>query len=630
MLNFIRKSLMSKLILLFTGITLMIIYTVGYISFTSAKDALEESFSQSLTAVATGREDAVKLFLDMVMRETELLAANGKIQIFINIANKKERGDEVDEAALKNLVDDLTKIELNEFFEITDFFDYTIIGKNGRVQLSTNKTRIGEDLSQDENFMRGLKEKFFIDIAIDEITGKQNLKIVAPIFSHDISHTNAIGVIIAKAETLWLNNITANREGLGETGEVYIVNKDGFMITESRFEEGNVLKTKVDSMPVKLFQSQGKTMTGVYNDYRHRDVMGVSMGNKLKDTIDTGWVILSEIDRNEVLIPIVALQRKIILICFIVVTLVIIFGYFLSRAIARPIINISRAAQNIGEGDLEIEIESYQRSDEIGSLSSSFNTMVEQLRTAKNISENEDWLKTGIANLNNIIRSDQSIADLSTSIVTEVTTYINAQIGMIYFMEENLTEDPILTLWGAYAYDKPMTLSNQFKLGESLVGQAALEKQKKIMSNVPEDYIKIKSGLGETTPQSVAVIPFLQNDRVKGVIEFGSLSEITDKQLIYLDLAMPIIAGVIQVAQNRDNMDKTLLRYTELNKQLTAQQEELQTSNEELQSQQEELKTANEELEEQTRMLELSEEKLKVQQQELLVANQKLNELKKL
>ncbi|RLC56230.1 MAG: hypothetical protein DRI30_06210, partial [Chloroflexi bacterium] len=497
MLNFIRKSLMSKLILLFTGITLMIIYTVGYISFTSAKDALEESLSQSLTAVATGREDAVKLFLDMVMRETELLAANGKIQIFINIANKKERGDEVDEVALKRLVEDLTKIELNEFFEITDFFDYTIIGKNGRVQLSTNKTRIGEDLSQDENFMRGLKEKFFIDIAIDEITGKQNLKIVAPIFSHDISHTNAIGVIIAKAETLWLNNITANREGLGETGEVYIVNKDGFMITESRFEEGNVLKTKVDSMPVKLFQSQGKTMTGVYNDYRHRDVMGVSMGNKLKDTIDTGWVILSEIDRNEVLIPIVALQRKIILICFIVVTLIIIFSYFLSRAIARPIINISRAAQNVGEGDLKVEIESCQRSDEIGSLSSSFNTMVEQLRTAKNISENEDWLKTGIANLNNIIRSDQSIADLSTSIVTEVTTYINAQIGMIYFMEDSLAEDPILTLWGTYAYDKPMSLSNQFKLGESLVGQAALEKQKKIMSNVPEDYIKIKSGLGE-------------------------------------------------------------------------------------------------------------------------------------
>ena len=371
-------------------------------------------------------------------------------------------------------------------------------------------------------------------------------------------------------------------------------------------------------------------MTGIYDDYRHRTVLGASMGNKLKDTIDTGWIIISEIDRNEALIPIVALQRKIILICFIVVTLVIIFGYFLSRAIARPIINISRAAQNIGEGNLEVEIESYQRSDEIGSLSSSFSTMVEQLRTAKNISENADWLKTGIANLNNVVRSDQRIADLGPSIVTEVTTFINAQIGMIYFMEENPAEDPILTLGGAYAYDKPMALSNQFKIGEGLVGQVALEKQKKIMSNVPEDYIKIKSGLGEAIPQSVIVIPFLQNDRVKGVIEFGSLTEITDKQLEYLDLAMPIIANAVQMAQSRNNMDKTLLNYTELNKQLTAQQEELQTSNEELQSQQEELKTANEELEEQTRMLELSEEKLKVQQQELLVANQKLNELKKL
>ena len=256
MLNFIRKSLMSKLILLFTGIALMIIYTVGYVSFTSAKDALEESLSQSLTAVATGREDAVKLFLDMVMRETELLAANGKIQTFTNIANKKERGDEVDEAALKKLVDELTKIELNEFFEITDFYDYTIIGENGRVQLSANRTRIGEDLSQDENFMRGLKEKFYVDIAIDEITRKQNLKIVAPIFNHDVTQSNAIGVLITCIETKRLNNITSNREGLGETGEVYIVNKDGIMITESRFEKGNVLKTKVDSLPVKLFQSQ--------------------------------------------------------------------------------------------------------------------------------------------------------------------------------------------------------------------------------------------------------------------------------------------------------------------------------------------------------------------------------------
>lgn len=305
--------------------------------------------------------------------------------------------------------------------------------------------------------------------------------------------------------------------------------------------------------------------------------------------------------------------------------LAVLAAMFVTSSVTGPIGQLTESAAKLASGDLDVRSQ-IDRRDEIGSLSNAFDTMTASLRENRDQTQRLDWLKTGIARLNDIMRSDQNIADLSTNVVSEVTTYIDAQVGAMYLMDESSTEDPILSLTGTYAYKKRKNLSNRYKPGEGLVGQAALEKQQILIRNVPEDYIKVTSGLGEATPQFIIVAPLLREDRVKGVIEIGSLYEITDLQLEYLAQAMPAIAINIQTAQSQDELYDALQTSQTLNEKLQTQQEELQTVNEELQTQQEELKSANEELEEQTQMLEESEAKLKAQQEELQVTNEELEE----
>lgn len=267
----------------------------------------------------------------------------------------------------------------------------------------------------------------------------------------------------------------------------------------------------------------------------------------------------------------------------------------------------TRHANAVASGDYQADIT--PRSDK-DKLRIALQTMTKALRDNRTKVEKETWLKTGIARLNEVMKGDPNIKTLASTVISEIATYMNAQVAAFYVAQK----EPVtaLTLMGSYAYTKRKNLSNTFTPGEGLVGQAALEKQQILVKNVPEDYIKVTSGLGERVPRYICVTPFIYENRVKGVIEVGTLSEMTDQELEYLAQAMPALAVAAQSAEQRTNLARSL--------------EESQQFSEELQTQQEELKTANEELEEQTQRLKNSEEKLKVQQEELQVTNEELEE----
>ncbi len=222
----------------------------------------------------------------------------------------------------------------------------------------------------------------------------------------------------------------------------------------------------------------------------------------------------------------------------------------------------------------------------------------------------QDWLKTGIGTLNEALRGDPDIETLASRTLSEMARYLNAQVGAFYVMGHG--GDPSLSLMGSYAYNKRKNLSNVFRPGEGLVGQAALEKQQILLRNIPEDYVRVTSGLGEHVPRFICVTPVLLDDRVLGVIELGTLEEISDQHMNYLSQACRALAMAVQSANGRTQLDAAL--------------EESQRLTEELQVQQEELKTSNEELEEQARLLKDSEERLKNQQEELQVSNEELEE----
>ncbi|HEY2542155.1 MAG TPA: response regulator, partial [Gaiellaceae bacterium] len=189
--------------------------------------------------------------------------------------------------------------------------------------------------------------------------------------------------------------------------------------------------------------------------------------------------------------------------------------------------------------------------------------------------------------------------------------------GAFFLMED--ADTPHLRLISSYGLKQRKTASNRFALGESLIGQAALEKQSIVLLDPPDDYVKIASGLGQSTPRAVVVMPVLFEDQVMAVIELASFEPFTDVQRAFLDQLGETIGIVLNTIQ-------ATMRTEELLRQSQALTQELQERSEELQSQQEELKRANVELEQQAQTLKASEELLQSQQEELQQTNEELEE----
>jgi CheY-like chemotaxis protein len=237
----------------------------------------------------------------------------------------------------------------------------------------------------------------------------------------------------------------------------------------------------------------------------------------------------------------------------------------------------------------------------------------EEVEIANKALEVQIWQTTGHAQLNDKMQGEQDISTLADNIIQQLCHYLGGQIGALY-----IAQDHSLNLVGSYAYTSKSP-TRQIKFGEGLVGQAAVEKRAMIVTDIPNDYITISSGLGQTVPRNIMVFPFMYEDRVVGLVEMGTLTEFSQVQLEFIQIAMDSIAIAFNTAQARARIDELL--------------SETQQQAEELQTQSEELRVANEELGSQTQSLRLSEAKLKEKQaavdrqnQELKAAQQNLEQ----
>src|SRR5690606_7501976 len=179
-----------------------------------------------------------------------------------------------------------------------------------------------------------------------------------------------------------------------------------------------------------------------------------------------------------------------------------------------------------------------------------------------------------------------------------------------FFIKEAEQADAPLSLIASYAYKQRKNLSNRFDPGEGLVGQAALERKPILLTNVPDDYIRINSGLGEAPPRNIIVLPILFEGEVKAVVELASFLPFNQIHQLFLDQLSESIGVVLNMIQANMRTEELLLQSQNLT-------QELQSQSQELQVQQEELRRTNAELESQANSLRASEEALKEQQEEL-------------
>ncbi len=237
--------------------------------------------------------------------------------------------------------------------------------------------------------------------------------------------------------------------------------------------------------------------------------------------------------------------------------------------------DIVQVSQGLADGSQKVVAKAEYRGDFV-QIKNALEMAATKLANAMAKNRLQDWLKTGQTQLNEQMRGEQDVMTLAKNIITFLTTYLEAQVGVFYLLEEGkLSEEQgardaeqgqltaisgstRLKLIASYAYSQRKGLSNEYKLGEGLIGQAALEQQSILVTDVPEDYISIQSGSGEAVPHNLLVTPFLYENAVKGVIEIGSFHEITEVQYDFINQAMPSIGIAINTAESRTMMQELL------------------------------------------------------------------------
>ncbi|MCS7004156.1 MAG: GAF domain-containing protein [Cytophagales bacterium] len=200
------------------------------------------------------------------------------------------------------------------------------------------------------------------------------------------------------------------------------------------------------------------------------------------------------------------------------------------------------------------------------------------------------WINEGLAKFLEILRKyQQNIEALCDNILSSLIKYVNANQGKLFLVNTS-EKEPFLELVSTYAYSRKKYLRQRVELGEGLLGQAYLEKQTTIFSKLPPNYIRITSGLGDAPPQELAIVPFLYNDEVLGILEIASFEVFQPHHIEFLEKLGENVAAVIFNAKVHQRTEELLLISQQKTEELQAQEEEMRQTLEELHATQEELK----------------------------------------
>jgi len=239
---------------------------------------------------------------------------------------------------------------------------------------------------------------------------------------------------------------------------------------------------------------------------------------------------------------------------------------------------IAEVATAVTKGDLTRSIQVETRG-EVAELKDNINTMISNLRETTESNREQDWLKTNLARFTGMLQGQRELSTVGQLLLTELAPLVDAHQGTIYHLA-GTDDDAELALLSSYA--QGVELAPTIRLGEGLVGQCAEEKRRILLTNVPADFVKISSSLGQASRVSVIVLPVLFEGETKAVIELASLQHFTPGSLAFLELLTQSIGAVFNTIEATMRTEGLLTQSQQLTVELQSRQSELQQTNEEL------------------------------------------------
>ncbi len=354
----------------------------------------------------------------------------------------------------------------------------------------------------------------------------------------------------------------------------------------------------------------------------------------LEDLVDQGRIEMIETFNN--------FKTRIIIMAIILVLGALVIGAFTIDSLARPINHTKNVLLKMGKGILPKE-KLTEGSDEVGQMAKALNLVVQGLKDIFNFSleigkgnfdtefkplsdddvlghsllemrnelkkasqeeekrkeedEQRNWTAQGVAMFSDILRkSGDNLEELSYEIISNMVKYSSSNQGGMFIVNENDKDNIYLEMAACYAYDRKKFLENKIQVGEGLVGRCYQEQEKIFLTEIPDDYIKITSGLGDDNPKCLLLIPLVYNNVIYGIIEIASFNVYRPFEIEFIERISESIAATISSVKANIQTTTLLEQSQQQAEEMAAQEEEMRQNMEELRATQEQSARREEDL----------------------------------
>ena len=242
-------------------------------------------------------------------------------------------------------------------------------------------------------------------------------------------------------------------------------------------------------------------------------------------------------------------------------------------------------ANEISQGKLDSTIQN-KNSD---TMTEALLLMRESLKDAKEKETKERFVIEGLGDIESILRANNNnLKVLSDKVMSKITNYVNAAQGALFLIEDKKGTQAYLELTGAYAYDRSKFINKKILPGEGLAGECWIEEKAKILEDLPNEYVEIRSALGKANPQNIYIIPLTYNEKILGVLEIASFEKFDALKMEFVNRVAENIAGSVSAVKVNEQTSRLLQESQDLTEQMRAQEEELRQNQEEMMATQEE------------------------------------------
>ncbi|MEM7548361.1 MAG: GAF domain-containing protein [Bacteroidota bacterium] len=262
------------------------------------------------------------------------------------------------------------------------------------------------------------------------------------------------------------------------------------------------------------------------------------------------------------------------------------------QTLSENLAQVKSFADEVGSGDFDSDVQVFDNKGEIGE---SLANMRDSLKEVSEETKRRNWTNEGVAKFSDLIRKNQEdLQKLSDEVISSLVKYINANQGALFVLQDG-EQNQQMAMQSCYAYKRKKFITKEVAIGQGLVGQAWYEKDFIYITEIPENYVDIGSGLGDAKPKCILVMPMITNHEVLGIIELASFQKLKEHEIEFVRNISESIASALSSVKVAENTKNLLEESRQMTEEMQAQEEEMRQNMEELEATQEEVARKNEE-----------------------------------